>query len=204
MNPDEQFASAVAAIDAANAGDPHRVMVRGEQQPKELAHSQLVTEWVRQLDPDASTALMIAARAHHLRRWMIPRSSYPAGRSGYLRWRRALHELHAEEVGEILQRVGYDRPTIERIQQLVAKRGLGEDPEAQVLENALCLVFVETQLHDLSERLAHEKIVDVVRKTLDKMSREAIELTSTIDLPDDDRALLREALSQPTRSRGVR
>ena len=32
--------------------------------------------------------LLLAARAHHLRRWELPRDSYPVGRAGYLRWRR--------------------------------------------------------------------------------------------------------------------
>jgi hypothetical protein len=93
---DDRFARAVTAIDRANADDPNRIMVRGEIQPKELAHSELATEWVRRLDAEPSEALLLAVRAHHIRRWMIPRSSYPTGRSGYLRWRRALHQLHAD------------------------------------------------------------------------------------------------------------
>jgi hypothetical protein len=190
---DERFARAVAAIDHANADDPNEVVVRGELRPKELAHSELATEWVHRLDSEPSEAALLAVRAHHIRRWMFPRSSYPTGRAGYLRWRRALHRFHADEVAEILRRVGYDDPTIELVQRIVAKRDLGKDRDAQLLEDVLCLVFVETQLHDLRLRLERPKMLDVVRKTLAKMSGEAIELALTIDLADDDRALLLEA-----------
>ena len=83
----DRLARVIAAIDAANADDPETIEVRGEVRPKEQAHAEMMTEWVRRLDPGAVDAQLIAARAHHLRRWSIPRGSYPDGRSGYLRWR---------------------------------------------------------------------------------------------------------------------
>ena len=187
---EERLRQAFAAIDAANADDPVQITVRGEDRPKELAHAELVTEWIRRLEPAASEPLLLAGRAHHLRRWTIPRSSHPEGRSGYLRWRRALHDQHARDVAAILAEVGYDDATITRVQDLVRKRGLGKDPEVQVLEDALCLVFAETQLGDLAQRVDPEKMHDVVRKTLAKMSPRAIELAKELDLPPESRALL--------------
>jgi len=192
---EERLGRAFAAIDAANGADPARITVRGKERPKELAHAELVTEWVRRLEPGPAEPLLLAARAHHLRRWTIPRSSYPAGRSGYLRWRKALHEQHAREVAEILVNVGYDDMTIARVQDLVRKRRLGADDEVQVLEDALCLVFVETQLHDLAQRVEAEKMVDVIRKTIKKMSPRAVELALTLEIPEESRALLTRALA---------
>jgi Domain of unknown function (DUF4202) len=191
---DDRLGRALAAIDAANADDPNRITVRGAVQPKELAHAELVTEWVDRLTPDPSDALLLAARAHHLRRWTIPRAEYPQGRSGYLRWRNALHDQHAADVAEILAAEGFDTDTIERVQRLVRKDDLGFDPEAQVLEDALCLVFLETQFHDLAARLDPAKLARVVDKTLAKMSSAAIDLAQTLDLPDADRTLLVAAL----------
>lgn len=190
---DARFERALAAIDAANSADPNRIDVRGVARPKELAHAELVTGWVLRLRPDAGPELLLAARAHHLCRWMIPRSSHPSGRRGYLRWRRALHNLHVERVGVILSAVGYDGATIGRVQDLVAKRGLAEDPEVQTLEDALCLVFIETQLHELAARVDDEKIVDIVTKTLRKMSDEAVRLAGTIDSLPHDRAIIERA-----------
>ena len=96
------------------------------------------------------------ARGHHLRRWTSPRSSYPEGRAGYLRWRKALHEQHARELGALLEATGYDNATIERVQAIVRKDGLGRagtDTATQTLEDALCLVFLETQLPEVAAKL---------------------------------------------------
>ena len=190
---EERLAAALAAIDAANTADTNRITIRGVEQPKELGHAALVTEWVQRLTPEPSEALLLAARAHHLRRWTIPRASYPLGRSGYLRWRKELHEQHARDVADILAGVGYDDTEIARVQDLVRKHRLGKDPEVQVLEDALCLVFVETQFHDLAARTDDEKMVDVVAKTLKKMSPAAIELAVELELSPEDSALLARA-----------
>ena len=200
---DDRLARAVAAIDAANADDPNTVVVAGpagpggrEQgiaRPKELVHAELMTAWVTRLRPDASEALLLAARAHHIRRWLVPRASYPEGRAGYLRWRRDLHERHASEVGAILEAVGYDATTIARVQHIVRKRDLARDPDVQVLEDALCLVFIETQFAELAAKLDRPKMVDVVRKTLKKMSPQGQTMALSLPLPDDDRALIEEA-----------
>lgn len=187
---DDRFDRAIAAIDAANADDPNTIVVRGEVRPKELAHAELVSEWVVQLRPAASEALRLAARAHHLRRWTVPRTSYPSGRAGYLRWRRDLHEQHAREVGEILGGVGYGDVVIARVQDLVRKRGLGTDPEVQALEDALCLVFLETQFDELATRLDPEKLDGVVDKTLEKMSPAAVARVADLDLSAEARARL--------------
>ena len=195
MGDAERLRRALAAIDAANAGDPHRLRVRGDSRPKELAHAELVSEWVARLAPDPGEALLLAARAHHLRRWTIPRSEYPAGRLGYLRWRRALQVLHAREVAAILTAEGYDESTIRRVQDLVQKQHLGRDAEVQILEDALCLVFLETQLHDLGARLDDEKLLGVLRKTLRKMSPDAIQRAEELPLDAAGRALLQRAIA---------
>lgn len=196
-----RFARAVAAIDAANADDPNTIVARGEVRPKELAHAEMVTEWVERLAGSPSEELLLAARAHHVRRWTVPRSSYPEGRAGYLRWRRELHKQHADDVGRILTECGYPDEAIARVQALVEKKGLGKgDAEVQVLEDALCLVFIETQFREISERLEQqygdeEKMVDVVRKTLKKMSDAGRARAVEIELDPRDRAIVGRALA---------
>ena len=108
----ERFERAIAAIDAANADDPFTLTIDGKDFPKELTHAEMMTRWVLQLDPNASEELQLAARAHHIRRWMIPRTTFPAGRSAYLRWRRALHAVHAELTAAILEECGYSRNSV--------------------------------------------------------------------------------------------
>ncbi len=190
-----RFEDAVAAIDAANADDPHTIEVRGEVRPKELAHADLMTEWVRRLDPGASEAQLLAARAHHLRRWTSPRSSYPEGRAGYLRWRTDLKKQHAEEVAGILGEAGYDADTIDAVQRIVRKVGLASDPAVQVHEDALCLVFLETQLAETTDRLGDEHMLDVIRKTAAKMSPAGLAEVAGIPMRDHDRELVARALA---------
>ena len=169
----ERFDRAIAAIDAANAEDPHA---------KELRHAELATGWVQRLRPDAGEALLLAARGHHIRRWAIPRDTYPKDRRGYLRWRRDLQRQHAADLARILGAEGYDEDTITRVQDIVQKKRLATDPEVQTFEDALCLVFIEDQLAEFSTQVDDAKLADIVQKTLEKMSPEgrrlAEELTS--------------------------
>ena len=192
---DGRLAKAIVAIDTANSDDPFTLVVDGVERPKEMVHAELMTEWVLRLDPGATEAQLIAARAHHLRRWALPRQDYPEGRSGYLRWRTTLKKQHAEEVGAILAQVGYDPGTIERVQQIVRKEGLGRDPQVQVHEDALCLVFLQTQLDNVAGQLGDDKAVDVLRKTARKMSQNGLAAASELPLTDTGRRLVEAALA---------
>jgi hypothetical protein len=193
----DRFERAIAAIDAANAADPNTIELRGEVRPKEQAHAELMTDWVRRLDPAADEAQLLAARASHLRRWSLPRSSHPDGRAGYLRWRTALRKQHAAEVAGLLADVGYEPATIERVQAIVGKVGLGKDPAVQVHEDALCLVFLETQLAPTADQLGDDKVVDVVRKTAAKMSPAGLSAAAALPLGPREQALVQRALTEP-------
>ena len=191
-----RFEAALAAIDDRNAGDPNRIVVDGVERPKEQAHAEMVTAWVRRLDPEADEAQLLAARAHHLRRWAWPRTDFPEGRAGYLRWRTEAKKRHADEVAGVLAGAGYDSATIERVQAIITKRGLGSDPDVQVHEDALCLVFLQTQLDDLLEQLGDERTIAVLAKTAKKMSRAGLAAAaSEVELSDAARRALDAALA---------
>ena len=192
---DDRYARAVAAIDAVNAADPVRLVVGGEERAKELVHADAVERWVRHLDPDATEAQLLAARAHHLRRWAVPRTDYPEGRAGYLRWRTDHKRRQAAEVAEILTGCGYDQATVDRVAELVAKKGLGRDPQVQVHEDALCLTFLEFQFDEVGDQLGFDHVVEVVRKTARKMSPAGLAATSEIAFSDQGQAVLAAALA---------
>jgi hypothetical protein len=195
----DRLAAVLTAIDAANADDPHTIVVGGRERPKELAHAEMMTRWVRTLDPDCSEEQLIAARAHHLRRWAIPRDDYPRDRSGYLRWRSALRRRHADDVGAIMAGAGYDQAAIDRVQAIVRKQGLGRDPAVQVHEDALCLVFLETQFDELTATLDDDdKMVDILRKTAAKMSPGGLAAAARLELSPAGTALLERALAPST------
>ena len=183
---DVRLERAFGAIDAANADDPVTVVVEGVRRPKEQAHAEMAVAWVRRLRPTASAELLLAARAHHVRRWEIPRSSEPDGRAGYLRWKRRLQQHHADVAGEVLRGVGEPDEVVARVQAIIRKERLRTDPEVRTLEDALALVFVETQLADLAERLDDDHMVDVLAKTMAKMSAEG--RAAVGEIPVDGRA----------------
>jgi len=190
-----QFAAAILAIDTANAADPTSIVVRGSSHPLALVHGQLAAEWVARLHPDADEAWLLAARAHHLRRWEVPRTNYAPGRAGYLKWKRDQRVRHAVDVGSLLVEVEYGSAEIERVQALVRRDHLATDPGSQAVEDAACLVFIETQLADVSTKLEHDHLVNVIRKTARKMSPAALAAVSTIPLGEVEQSLLAAALA---------
>lgn len=190
----DRFERAIAAIDAANADDPVRIEVDGRLRPKELVHAEAVTRWLAAVDPDADELQRLAARAHHLRRWVVPRSDYPDGRAGYLRWRTDHKKRQAAEVATILEHEGYEAGDVERVATIVAKRGLGRDAAVQAHEDALCLAFLELQLDPVADQLGHDRAVEVLRKTVAKMSPRGVALAGTVDLSPEGAALVAEAL----------
>ena len=195
MNARLRLERALAAIDAANADDPHTLDVGGRARPKELAHAELMTAWIERLVEAPTDAQRLAARAHHLRRWVSPRDAYPEGRAGYLRWRRDQAARQAQEVAAILEACGYGTTTIERVQAIITKVGLRTDPQVQAHEDALCLVFLQTQLLDLAEQLGPDKAVDVLAKTVKKMTPRGRSEALELELPPGGRTALEQALA---------
>lgn len=192
------LAAAVAAIDAANADDPTTVVVDGAPRPLALAHGELAATWVLRLDPGATAAQQVAARAHHLRRWESPRSAYPEGRAGYLRWRTAAKRRHADELAAILVAAGFGEDDVARAQQLIRKEGLGTDPAVQVHEDAACLAFLATQLDAVAGQLGDAKTVEVLAKTARKMSPAGLAAAGGMPLSAKGAALLHAALVDRT------
>ncbi len=167
------FQAAIDAFDSANAKDPRTLTVRGSSRPWSLGEAELATIWLDAIEPDASDALRLAVRAHHIRRWETPRASFPEGRAGYLKWRKHLYDVAADHAAAILREAAFDDATVARVGQLIHKRALTADPEAQTYEDVLCLVFLESQFTDFAAKTDPEKLDRIVTKTLAKMSERA-------------------------------
>lgn len=197
---DARLHAAIAAIDDLNAEDPTKVTLQGVTFPKELLHAQRVTYWLLRLDPEADALQQVAARAHHLRRWVVPRATYPAGRAGYLRWRRDQKLRHAEEVAGLLEDLGWSSADIASVQEIVRKDALGADTadaRVQHHEDALCLTFVEMQLAEVLATMGEERTIALLRKTLGKMSAGAAEL-AVAAAPDAASAAVLRVARRPT------
>jgi Domain of unknown function (DUF4202) len=189
------LAAAIAAVDVANGLDPNTVLFADAESPLAQLQGIRALVWLNRLEANPSDALVLAVRAHHLRRWTVDRASYPEGRAGYHRWKRAAKEVHASAVAEVVAGTGLDSMVLTRAQELVQRIGLGTDPETQLIEDCACLVFLETQYEALIHKIGREKVVDAVRKTVKKMSPAAIALAGDAIGTDLGRSVLAEAVS---------
>jgi hypothetical protein len=190
-----RFAAALRRFDEENARDPNREGAGDSAQPRELAYAQWLTDWVLRLRPDASEELRLAARCQHICRWQVPRDSYPMTHAGYLRWREDLRKFHARKAGELLHQVGYPEPVIARVQQLNLKQNFPQDPEGRVLEDALCLVFLERQFGALAGKTGDKKMVNALQKAWHKMTPAARALALQLPYPPREKSLLERALA---------
>ena len=188
-----RFQQVLRRFDDENARDPNLVVIDGTAQPHELIYAQRLVDWVLRLCPDASEALQLAARSQHICRWLIPRNSYPMTRAGYLRWREELKRFHAQKSTEILREAGYSEEMIARVRDLNLKKNLGEDPDCQVLEDALCLVTLQHQLGELIDKTEPDKMVTILQKTWKKMSSAAREKAIGLSFSDRERELITKA-----------
>jgi len=197
---ERRFERTIARIDAAHAEDPESDIVDGVARPRELVYAERMTRMLDRFAPGASETVRLAVRCQHIRRWEIPRTSYPATPAGYKAWRARLLLLHAEAACGVLREAGYDEGTIERVAKLVRKEGIKRDPEAQLLEDVAALVFLEHHLANFARQHAEydeAKLLDILHKTLRKMSpdgrRAAADL---INAPPEVAPLLKKAVKR--------
>lgn len=186
---------ALQRFDEANAEDPNTELVNGQPVPKELVYGQRMSARLAVFEPDAPETVKLAARAQHIRRWEVPRDSYPEGRAGYLKWRTDLYKRHGDIAAGIMSDVGYDEETIERVRTLLRKRGLKTDPDVQLMEDVICLVFLEHYFHDFAKKHDEAKLISIVQKTWKKMTERAHEAALALDYAPEDLAVVQKALA---------
>jgi hypothetical protein len=160
-----------------------------------LLYAERLTNWVLKLSPNASEELRLAARCQHICRWESPRENYPMTRAGYLKWRADLKKFHAQKSGEILREVGYDEETIRRVQDLNLKKNFPNDSDTRVLEDALCLVFLEFQLATLAAKTADDKTINALQKSWGKMTDAARAEALKLNYGEREKTLLQRALN---------
>jgi hypothetical protein len=195
MSLDQKLQCAFNSFDAYNSKDPHQETDNGKQVPKELLYAVRMTERLDAYMPDASVPVRIAARCQHIGRWEIARNSFPMDRKGYLLWRSKLALHHSEIASVILTNCGFDQETIDRVKFLLQKKELRQHhPETQVLEDVICLVFIEHYLHDFALQHDDGKVVDILKKTIQKMSPRSLGETAKISMTEKVKNLIQQAL----------
>ena len=199
MADNHRFDAAMAQLDALHAEDPRMETVDGEEVPYELLYAQRMSEWLERLRVDASETLQLAVRAQHLKRWEVPRDSYPMDRPGYHAWRTGLKTRQADMATEVLRQAGYDEADCARVAALIRKEDLKNDEETRALEDAACLVFLQDYYAPFAAEHDDDKVLGILRKTLRKMSAEGHRLAGEIVLEGRARALVEKAVAMETR-----
>lgn len=182
-------------FDQMNAQDPASIEVEGTPKPRELTLALWLYEWVNRLRPQASVALRLASRCQHLMRFSVPRSHYPDGRIAYLKWRKDLSKLHADLASKVLFEIGFEPHVIELVRKINLKQDLTTEPDCQVMEDALCLSFLEHEYVEFSQKHDDDKVIDIVQKTWRKMSAEGQRHALSIALEGRAQELVTRALS---------
>ena len=193
MTAGSRFERAIAGADAAHAEDPEN---DSSGQPAELVYAQRMSAWLEKLAPEASESLRLAARCQHIRRWAIRRGDYAQGVAGYRKWRSDEANAHALAASQIMAQAGYEEATVRRVQSLLRKERLKQDPEAQLLEDVVCLVFLENYFAPFAQKHDEAKLLGVLRKTWRKMSPRGHAAAHDLSLPDPLHRLVEKALAK--------
>jgi hypothetical protein len=181
-------------FDAYNKKDPHVFSWEEIDYPQEYFLALKLYEWVLKLAPDVSEELLLASRSQHIGRWEVPRDSYPDGRDGYLKWRRDLGLYHAGKAAEIMEEAGYNAQQIDRVKQIIQKQKIKVDSEVQVMENALCLVFLEFQYEGFYPKHHADKVINILKKSLLKMDAHGHQHALTLKYSEQGMYFIGEAL----------
>lgn len=185
------------AVDAANGLDPARVWHDGEELAQAVVYGRRISAGLGSFIVHPSEHLAIAARAQHIERWTIPRQAYPEGRIGYLTWRKDLQKHHALQIGQIMRLEGYDEAAIGRVASLLRKERLKQDPEAQALEDVVCLVFLAFEAPAFIAKHDDDKVRAILAKTALKMSDKGWAAAAKLSLDARLARLLKEAGERP-------
>jgi hypothetical protein len=191
----DPYDKARAQIDAAHSADPKKTP---DSKAAELVYADRIEAWVVALVPDATPVLRLAARCQHLERFLVPRSSFPLGKVGYLSWRKSLYTKQAQRAQGILLAAGVPSAEADEAAVWVSKSGLKTNAGTQALEDAACLVFLENEISEFAAQHAdypREKFVDILKKTWKKMSPTAQQKALGLELPQAIAGLVRDALA---------
>ena len=108
------------------------------------------------------------------------------------------------EAADILLAAGYGTPVADRVGQLLRKEKLSSDPDVQLLEDVICVVFLENEYTAFVEQEeyaeAEDKLVKIVQKTWKKMTPRGHEAALALagDLTERGLRVVQTALAAET------
>jgi hypothetical protein len=99
-------------------------------------------------------------------------------------------------LSEILTDFNYDAATVARVCAIVRKEHLRDDPEVQILEDVICIVFIKFELDRFAAKYAGREwqLAEILAKTWRKMSERGQAATLAIPPAPSVTSLLHRGL----------
>jgi hypothetical protein len=196
MTAMSKLEKAIELFDKYNQQDPHKIKWNGEEYAAEYFYALQLYNWVKKLKPNAGEHLLLASRSQHIGRWQTPRTSYPDGKAGYLTWRKELATFHAETAGKLMLQGGYGEDDVKAVKHIILKQNLKTAEDVQVMENALCLLFLEFQYDDFMAKHEDDNmVIRILRKSWQKMNEQGRQVALHLNYSARGKQLIDKALS---------
>ena len=193
MQTNQKIQAAFNAFDDYNSADPETELVDGKNTPRALVYGQRMSARLNQFDSNASEAVQLSARCQHVGRWEIARNTYAMDKKGYFQWRHAEKVHQCNIADKILRECEFDEVIIEKVKFLLMKKELQSNSDTKLLEDVICLVFIEFYLEEFAAKHDDEKVIDILQKTIKKMTPKAIDEISSLSLSDKIKLLIQKA-----------
>lgn len=183
------FNAIISEIDKINNEDPNII----DSLPRELIYSKRMIDTLLKYNPDAEDDLKVAVYGQHIKRWAYPRSEYPEGRAGYLKWRQDLYKIHAALVFESILDAGGEQGFADSVKDIMVNKVSGKG-NSQLLEDTACLVFLEYYLDEFINKHTEDKLISIIKKTWSKMSSSAHDAALKIPFTDKQSLLINKVV----------
>jgi hypothetical protein len=189
----EQYKKVTEEIEKAHSADESKEAEEGAWYPSELLYSRRMLTMLELVSPNSPNTMKLAVQCQHIKRWGIPRSDYPYDRRGYHQWRRVVMEYQLQQAQFILSSVNIDEADMLWIIDTLKNQGDKSNSESQIIVETACLVFLKWYMEPFAAKHESEKVIDIVKKTMRKMSETGLKLIPKLDLPMSVRQVLQQA-----------
>lgn len=192
MITEQLYKNATLEIDKVHALDKSEAEENGIIYPAEWLYSKRMLMTLDLLNERCSLLMKLAVQCQHLERWGVPRSDYPYDRRGYHTWRRAVMDYQLQRTVEALTPTGIKEEDMQWITQTLKEQGNKLNHDAQVITDTACLVFLKWYMEPFSTKHESEKVKDILKKTMRKMSETGIDTIPKLNLSRFSRQILEQ------------
>ncbi len=179
-------------IDSLHALDPVKESAGEYEVSRESLYCERMVKKLYKIIQQPGIHLELAARCHHLCRWEVNRKDFPEGRSGYYLWRNEVYKHQATIAERLMDEEKITGEVKEKVLRIIKKEGIKTDHDVQLVEDIACIVFIENYLDEFSEKYDEAKLVNIIRKTLNKMSEQGHRWLLNAVIPDKIVQLLKK------------